>query len=87
MTYNFINKLEDIHWELIITEVSPEFRGVLNYTTFEIIKPDKLYSVGLQNIFFECINLMKIKDTVYKQAIDEIKRIIGMIYTELKDQV
>ncbi len=86
MTYNLINRLEDIHWELIITEISPEFRGVLNYTTFEIINPDKLYSVGLHNIFFECINLMNIKDEVYKQAIEKVKNIIDMIDTELKYQ-
>lgn len=85
MTYNFINRLEDIHWELIITEVSPELRGVINYSTFQIIKPDKLYSVELQNIFFECINLMKIKDTIYKQATDEINTIIKQIDTELDE--
>ena len=83
MTYNLINRLEDIHWELIITEVSPVFRGVVNYTTFEIIKPDELYSVELQNLFFECINLMKIKDTVYQQALDEINGIIDLIDEEM----
>jgi len=86
MTFNFINRLEDIHWELIITEVSPELRGVINYSTFQIIKPDKLYSVELQNIFFECINLMKIKDAVYKQATDEINTIMKQIDTELDEQ-
>lgn len=83
MTYNFINRLEDIHWELIITEVSSEFRGVVNYATLEIIKPDKLYSVGLNNIFFECINLMKIKNMAYKQAAEEVKTTIKTIDSEL----
>lgn len=83
MTYNSINRMEDIHWELIINEVSPELKGVINYTTFQIIKPDKLYSVELQNIFFECINLMKIKDAVYKQATGEIETIIDVINKEL----
>jgi len=83
MTYNFINRLEDIHWELIINEVSPEMRGIINYSTFKILQPDKLYSVELQNIFFECINLMKIKGSVYKQALDEINEIIFLINKEL----
>lgn len=83
--YNLINRLEDIHWELITSEVSPELREVINYTTFEIIQPDKLYSVALQNIFFECINLMKIKDVVYTQATDEIDRIIELIEIELNE--
>lgn len=85
MTYNMINSLEDIHWELIITEVSPVFRGVVNYTTFEIIKPDELYSVELQNLFFECINLMKIKDAVYQQALGEMNDIIALIDEELQE--
>ena len=83
MTYNFINRLEDIHWELIITEISPVFRGVVNYTTFEIIKPDDLYDVGLQNVFFECIQLAKIKDAVYQKAMNEMKMIVDMIELEL----
>ena len=85
MTYNFINKLEEIHWELIITEISPVFRGVVNYTTFEIIRPDDLYSVGLQNIFFECIHLARIKDAVYQKAIKEMQVIVEMIHEELNE--
>ncbi len=85
MTYNFINRLEDIHWELIITEVSPEFRGVVNYTTFEIIKPDQLYAVGLQNLFFECIHLARIKDAVYQKAMNEMQSIIDLINSEIQE--
>lgn len=85
MTYNFINRLEDIHWELIITEISPVFRGVVNYTTFEIIKPDDLYAVGLQNVFFEFIQLVKVKDAVYQKAMNEMRIIITMIESELDD--
>lgn len=84
MTYNFINRLEDIHWELIINEVSPTLKGVINYSTFQVLKPDNLYSVELQNIFFECINLMKIKDNVYKQAVNEINDIIDLVSEELE---
>jgi len=85
MTYTFINRLEDIHWELIINEISPVFRGVVNYTTFEIIKPDELYSVGLQNIFFECIHLVQVKDAVYQKALNEMRAIVDMIETELNE--
>ncbi len=85
MTYNFINRLEDIHWELIITEVSPVFRGVVNYTTFEIIKPDELYSVDLQNVFFECVHLAQVKDAVYQKAMNEMAVIIEMLEAELDE--
>ncbi len=60
-TYIFINKLEDMNWGLIINELSPELRGVINYTSREVIQPNKLYAVEMQNIFFEVINLNNIK--------------------------
>jgi len=58
---------------------------VVNYSTFEIIKPDELYSVGLQNVFFECIHLARVKDAVYQKAMNEMGAIIEMIETELDE--
>jgi len=82
-TYIFVNKLEDMHWGLIINELSAELKGVINYSSFELVKPEKLYSVELQNIYFEIINLCKGKDIVYQQAISEIDSIIGLINQEV----
>ncbi len=82
-TYIFINKLEDMHWELIINELSPELRGVINYATREVIRPEKLYAVEMQNIFYEIIGLTKIKESVYEQALGEIAGIIALIDEEL----
>ncbi|MGB5498220.1 MAG: DUF6090 family protein [Maribacter sp.] len=82
-TYIFANKLENMHWELIINELSPELKGVINYATMKAIKPEKLYSVDLQNIFIEIIGLSKIKDTVYGQALSEINAITDLIDQEL----
>lgn len=83
MTYSNLNKLEDIHWEIIINELSPELKGVINYATFEIIKPEKLFSVELQNIIMESIYLTKGKDAIYTKALDEINSIIALIDSEL----
>ena len=83
ISYNLINKLEEFHWELIITELSPEIKGVLNYTTFEIVKPDKLYSIEIQNLFFEFINLMKIKSDVYNKAIGDLNTILQTLDKEI----
>lgn len=82
-TYNFINKLEDMHWELIISEVSDELKGVINYSNLEVICTDCLYGVNLQNIFFEVINLSKIKEAIYAQAINEIETILELISLEI----
>ena len=82
-TYNFVNKLEDMHWGLIINELSPELKGVINYTSFEVVQPEKLYSVALQNIFYEIINLCRVKEAIYEQAILEIEEITALIKKEV----
>lgn len=83
MTYNHLNKLEDIHWEIIINELSPELKGVINYSNLQIVKPEKLYSVELQNIIIESIFLTKGKEKIYNKAMDEIEEIVELIDKEL----
>lgn len=82
-TYRYMNKLEDIQWEIIIKELSPELRGVINYSNFHIEKPEKLYSVELQNIIIESIYITAGKDSVYNRAVKEIRTIDGLIEKEL----
>lgn len=82
-TYIFINKLENMHWGLIINELSPELKGVINYTNLQVVKPERLFSVELQNIFYEIIELSKIKDAVYTKALTEIDTIVQLINREI----
>lgn len=82
-TYIFANKLENIHWEIIINELSPALRGVVNFDAFKAVKPERLYEVEMQNIFVESIYLTSAKDSVYSKAIREIDTIINLINTEL----
>ena len=83
MTYTSINKLEDIHWEIILNELYPEIRGVINYATHEIVKPDRLSSVEIQNFLVESIYLTKAKELVYNKAINEIDTLGDEIAKEL----
>ncbi|MFH6768935.1 DUF6090 family protein [Gaetbulibacter aquiaggeris] len=78
-TFHYINKLEDIHWEIIIKELSPEMRGVINYSNLHIEKPENLYSVELQNIIIESIYLTAGKDSIYNRALKEINSIGQLI--------
>jgi len=82
-TYIFVNKLENMHWEIIINELSPILRGVINYATFKAVKPEKLYEVDLQNFIIESIYLTKAKDSIYSQALREIDTIINLIDIEV----
>ena len=83
MTYINVNNLEDIHWEIIINELSPLLRGVINYNTKKPVQPKKLYKVEMQNYFIESIYLTIRKDSVYTKALREIDTIINMIDNEL----
>ncbi|NNK87831.1 MAG: hypothetical protein HKO90_06080 [Flavobacteriaceae bacterium] len=83
MTYNFANKLENIHWEIIINELSDALRGTINYNTMKPVLPDRLYGIEVQNIIYESIYLTKAKDSIYKQAISEIEAIIEDIDAEV----
>ena len=85
MTYTNINRLEDIHWEIIINELSPELKGVINYSTMEIIMPNKLYSVEIQNILIESIYITNGKDSLYQKAINEINSTVEIINNELNN--
>ena len=88
-TYNYINRLEEIHWSIIIEEFSPVMRGVMNFNSFElskpdrIIEPDKLYSPELQNIIYEVRYLSIGKDSIYGRALRQINRISELIDNEL----
>ncbi len=82
-TYIFANNLESIHWEIIINELSPALKGVVNFDTFKAVQPEKLYEVEMQNIFVESIYLTSAKDSIYSKALREIDTIIALIDTEL----
>jgi hypothetical protein len=82
-TYIFTNKLENIHWEIIINELSPALRGVVNFDAFKAVKAERLYEVEMQNIFVESIYLTAAKDSVYSKALREIDTIVKLINTEL----
>lgn len=86
MTYIYLNNMEDIHWEIIINELSPLLRGVVNYSTKKPVQTKKLFEVELQNFFVESIYLTTGKDSVYTKAIREIDTIINLIDNELSNQ-
>ena len=83
MTYNHVNKLEDIHWEVIINELSPALRGVIDYSTIKAVRPEQLYSVEMQNIVIESIFLTRGKDSIYNRALEEIRTVVELIDEEL----
>jgi hypothetical protein len=86
MTYNFINNLESMHWDIIMQELSSELRSVVNYNTMKAVLPDRLYAVEIQNIFVESIYLTKYKDALYGKAIGQIDSLNLLLDGELKNK-
>ena len=92
-TYNLINRMEDIHWQMIINELSRAADGTMNYNSFElrkpdgILQPDKLYSPEIQNVVYEVKYLTIAKDTIYGRALREIDGLITTIDDELDNDL
>lgn len=85
MTYAFINKLEDMHWDMIINNLSPELRPIVNYNTLKAVDPDRLFATEMQNIFVESIYLTGIKDSLYRRALSEIDSLQELLERQLED--
>ena len=83
MTYNFINNLESMHWDIIINELSSELRSVVNYNTQKAVLPERLFGVEIQNIFVESIYLTKYKDALYGKAVGQIDSLNLLLDREL----
>lgn len=83
MTYTFVNKLEEMHWDMISNELPQVLRGVVNYNDFKAVQPEKLYDVDMQNMFVAIIYLSETKDDVYAEALSEIEELITLIDKEV----
>ena len=83
MTYIFANKLENNHWEMINGPLAQEMRGIINYATWKPVKPEKLYTVEMQNQFVTSMYFTAAKDTAYTKALKEIDVLTKLINKEL----
>lgn len=83
MTYIFTNKLEDNHWEMINGLLAQDMRGIINYATWKPVKPEKLYTVEMQNQFVTSMYMTAAKDSTYTKALKEIDILINMLTNEI----
>lgn len=81
--YNYLNRMENISYDIMIGYVAPGINPVMNFSTAEIIKQERIFSYEFQNIIFLLIRVMGEKEDTYLSAIDEIDRILALIDEEL----
>ena len=84
--YLYINRMENIHYDAMITYVIPSINPAVKFSTGEVQKPDNLYTFEFQNLITSLIRIMVEKDKIYHSSIDEIEIIIKLIDKELNSK-
>lgn len=82
--YNYINRMENIHYDVMINFAAPNITPAVNFISHEIIDPDHIFSNEFQNLVFLLIRIMKEKENTYLSAINEIDGILALIDEVLK---
>jgi len=83
-TYIYINRIENIHMQVVLESIAPVLLNTINFSSGEVEQPDALYTFQFQNFFIVSLGLMVEKDMVYQRALREIEAISQLIEEELK---
>lgn len=83
--YNYLNRLEENHATIIISQIIPVIRQIIQFNPLKVEDPRTLFNFKFQNNFDMLIDIMIEKMEAYKQAKNEINSIIKLIDQELKD--
>ena len=81
--YYYINRMEQIHFEVILSSVIPDLKTIMKFSDRSVQKPDRLYGYEFLNHFVIMIGVMIEKDEIYNRAIREIDAITALIDFEL----
>ncbi|MGI9547268.1 MAG: DUF6090 family protein, partial [Flavobacteriaceae bacterium] len=84
--YIYMNRMENIHWEVIMQDVLPSIGDNLKFRSAQIQQPDMVYSYRFQNLIIGLQSIMQEKDTIYLETNRSIKSLIGIIDQELEDK-
>lgn len=84
--YIYINKIEDIHRDVILNGSVNKLFDMLKFATREVIQADELFSIKFQNLIILVERIMYEKDEIYNRALDIIQAIIELIDEELNIQ-
>jgi hypothetical protein len=83
--YTYINRLEENHASIILSQIIPEIRQVIQFDPLKVVDMNSLFSYKFQNSFDILIVLMIEKMGAYKQAQNEIISTIKLIDNELNN--
>lgn len=83
--YLYINRLEENHWTVIISQIIPDIKEILQIDPIKVARPELIFNYKFKNYFDLLTGLMNEKMNAYKQAEDMIDNIIDLIDKELND--
>ena len=81
--YNYVNRMESIHYDAIMKHAVIAINPLIKYTTGEIKKPDVVFTYQFQNMIVILMQVMEEKDITYNRALNEIERVTKLINEEL----
>ena len=55
--YNYVNRMENISYEIMMGYAAPGITPVMNFVTAEIVNPERIFSNEFQNLFFLIIKM------------------------------
>jgi len=84
--YLYINRMENIHWELIVGIVSKDVLNSVNLSTGESVVPEALYDFRFHNRIILLINIMEEKEEVYQRTLRQIDNLIELIDQEISER-
>jgi len=84
--YNYVNRMENIHYDAMMKHVVIAINPVITFTTNEIKKPDAVFTYEFQNLVVMLLQIMDEKDRTYTKSLNEIERIIKLIDEELDNK-
>ena len=81
--YLYTNRMESIHWQVILQYVGPGIMDNIHFKTLQVERPEELYTFQAQNLLFAITGIMTEKDGVYHSTVDQIDNVSELINQEL----
>lgn len=72
----YLNRMEDIHYDIIIRWISPQLSKVARYSTGKVIDEEGLYNHEIENTLLTMMYIMDEKEMVYNNTIGRIDLIL-----------
>ena len=81
--YLYINRMENIHYDAIMTHVIPAISETVDFFSKKIMVEDQIFDYRFQNLLVSLIHIMREKEQIYKNTIINIDEITALIDEEL----